>query len=478
MNSNPEIKMPHNLQSEQALLGSLMAHKDAFSYVDGLKPDHFFEAVHSRIFDAIYATLQKGDAVSALTIAPMFTDDETIVQIGGMGYFASLISGAATLFELVSLSKQVIDLSQRRASIEIGMSLINNACEVSYDQNFQELAASHLDDLTAVSMAGGNNRKTDYNFAESGGAVIEKLSRLYAGGTDPDAIPTGLTELDNLTGGLHRNEFAVLGGRPGMGKTAAGVQIAKNVSKAGQGVVYFSMEMAHDALMRRALSSRVWLPNKQISYNRVTIGKVDESELRWLTSAADEMRDYPIIIDDQTGLTPGEREAKARVFKSRFERHGKSLDLLVIDHLHQMHFPSARSETERYSRISTALMQMSKRLNCAVLCLAQLNRGPENRDDKRPTLADLRQSGTIEQDADVVLFAYRESYCVGQELAACKSHEQEADVRADLAECDNKLELIIAKQRNGPVGNINLFCDIGSNVIRDVDGSHLSEVAA
>ena len=469
---------PHNLHTEQAVLGSLLTYKNAFAHIGGLNADHFFESLHARIFDAAQSIFNEGGAVSALTIAPLFKNNKSMQQIGGDEYFSRLVSGAATMFELPDLAMQIIGLSQRRVSIDIAQTIIADATELDYSQSFSELIPGHLDNLTAVSVTGGGNRKTDYTFAESGAAVIEKLSRLYDGGVDPDAIPTGLSELDNLTGGLHRNELAVLGGRPGMGKTALGIQIAKNVSKAGQGVVYFSMEMAHDALTRRAVSSRVWLPNKQVSYNRITVGKVDETELRWLTSAASEMGNYPIIIDDQTGLTPGELEAKLRVYKSRFERSGKTLDLVVIDHLHQMHFPAAHSETERYSRISTALMQMSKRLNCAVLCLAQLNRGVEGRDDKRPGLADLRQSGTIEQDADIVLFAYRESYYVGQAFAKCQSMEQEADVRAALAECDNKIELIIAKQRNGPVGNINLFCDIGSNVIRDFDGSHLCEVAA
>ncbi len=471
-------KHPHNLQTEQAVLGALLSHKDAFAHIGGLNADHFFESLHARIFDAVQSIFKKGGAVSALTIAPLFKNDESIQQIGGREYFAGLASGAATLFELSSLAEQIIDLAQRRRSIDIAQSLITDAMEISYNEPFDKLAASHLDNLTTALVAGTGKRKTDWTLAESNVVVVDKLAALYEGGADMDAVSTGLRQLDDIIGGLHRSEFIVLGGRPGMGKTAVGVQIAQNVSGAGRGVAYFSMEMSHHALNRRLDSARLWMPQQQVSYNRITAGKVSKDELRWVVSAADETKNFPLIIDEAPGLTPGELEAKARVFKSRFERQGKALDLVVIDHMHLMHFPGARSETERFSNISTQLAEMSKRLKCAVLCLAQLNRGVENRDDKKPSLADLRQSGTIEQDADAVIFCYRESYYVGQELARCKSPEQEADVMADLAAYDNKIELIVAKQRNGPIGSETFFCDIGSNVIRDFHEAQISEVAA
>jgi replicative DNA helicase len=250
-----------------------------------------------------------------------------------------------------------------------------------------------------------------------------------------------------------------------MGKTALGVQIAMNVTERGGGVFYASLEMPCRALMQRVLSARVYTPERPISYSRIGCGQFDENEFRWLTSSAKEIQACPLIIDDGPGRSAPEIEALARVAKANLEAKGKSLDLVVVDHLHKMRHHGAGSKVQELTEISASLAEMAKRLHVPVLALAQLNRSVESRDDKRPTLADLRESGSIEQDADAVLFVYRPAYYVARQR--CRSVEDEADRIAELEETGNTLEVDVAKQRSGPIGTAKLWCDMASNVIRD-----------
>ncbi len=198
--------------------------------------------------------------------------------------------------------------------------------------------------------------------------------------------------------------------------------------------------------------------------------------MRWLESAAQEIRQWPLIVDDAAGLAAAEIEARAQIARSKFERGGKSLSLIVVDHIHKMRHQGATSKVSEYTEISARLAEMAKRLDCPVLALAQLNRGVEVRDDKRPQLADLRESGSIEQDADTVLFVYRQAYYL--ERRRCSDPGAEADRMADLTKVANQLELIIEKQRSGPIGTIDLWCDMASNVVRDPAELQNMEIAA
>jgi replicative DNA helicase len=274
-----------------------------------------------------------------------------------------------------------------------------------------------------------------------------------------------------MTGGMRRGELLILGGRPSMGKTALGAVIAANVTQSGRGVVYFSLEMPVGLLVPRFLSARVWGPaGPAVAYQRILRGAVSADEARWLKSASEDFSAWPLVIDDDAGLGVGEIEARSRVIASRMQAKGQSLDLVVVDHLHRMRVPNATSRVNELSAISAGLAEAAKRLNCPVLALAQLNRGVETRDDKRPTLADLRESGSIEQDADLVAFAYRPGYYL--ERQRCSNPADEADRLADMEREGHKLELLIAKQRSGPIGTVDLWCDLASNVVIDAADLH------
>ena len=255
-----------------------------------------------------------------------------------------------------------------------------------------------------------------------------------------------------------------------MGKTALAVQLAMNVAGAGGGVFYASLEMPTALLMPRLASAKLWTPgtNNCLHYQTILRGDLNPQEWRFVQSAADEMKAWPFIIDDAPGLNAPELEARAQVAKAKFERGGKSLDLVVVDHLHKMRHAGAQSKVTEYTEISSRLAEMAKRLDCPVLALAQLNRGVESRDDKRPQLADLRESGSIEQDADTVMFVYRPSYYLERERHS--NPAKEADRMAQAEKAAGKLELIIEKQRSGPIGTVELWCDVAANVVRDIMG--------
>ena len=457
---------PHNLEIEQALLGALLAHPDAWAHVAmSLRPEHFFEPIHARIFDAAATLHRQGSPVSPLTLKTYFEHDDSLTAIGGWTYLCSLASHAAPAAVVSEHGRLIRELAARRSVIALAGELADTAQDVRPGEGIGPVVAQAVTTLSSLVHGGSGERRTTYTLEEAGVDLIDRLAAIWQGQPDQDAIPTGLSALDALCGGLHRGEYTVLGGRPSMGKTALGVQIAMNVTERGGGVFYASLEMPCRALMQRVLSARVYTPERPISYSRVGCGQFDEDEFRWLTSSAKEIQAWPLIIDDGPGRSAPEIEALARVAKAKLEAKGKSLDLVVVDHLHKMRHHGAGSKVQELTEISASLAEMAKRLHVPVLALAQLNRSVESRDDKRPTLADLRESGSIEQDADAVLFVYRPAYYVARQR--CRSVEDEADRIAELEETGSTLEVDVAKQRSGPIGTAKLWCDMASNVIRD-----------
>jgi replicative DNA helicase len=239
-----------------------------------------------------------------------------------------------------------------------------------------------------------------------------------------------------------------------------------NVTEAGGGVAYFSLEMPEGLLSPRFVASKLWSPNRQsATYQALLNGQVSDLEASYARDAAEEMRNWPLYIEDEPGLTAAEIEARARVIASKLKAKGNSLDLVIVDHIHKCRHPGVQSKVAELTEISARLAEAAKRLNCPVIALAQLNRAVESREDRRPALSDLRESGAIEQDADLVAFVYREAYYLERQSFA--DYDREADRMADLMRCQNRMELIIAKQRSGPIGTVDLWVNMGCNVVRD-----------
>lgn len=473
--------LPSNLEVEQAVLGSLLSDSGLtyWPQVAGLlAPDHFAEPVHSRIFNAIATLCSAGKPATPLTLKSAFEKDETLQEIGGFVYLSRLMSSAVPLLSLRPHAELLRDLSARRVVIEAATKLIEDAGTVTVDETFRPTLANHVEAMQAL-FENGSTRKTTATLGEASAAMVERVKRIRNGEVDRNAIKTGIAAIDRLTGGLHRGEYVILGGRPSMGKTALACQLTYNVAERGAGVFYASLEMPVALLTPRLVSCRLWTPGtvSVVDYQRILRGAVNEVEMRWIESAAKEMKSWPYIIDDAPGLSAPELEARVQVAKSKLERSGRSLDLVVVDHLHKMRHPNTPSKVNEYTEISSRLAEMAKRLDCPVVALAQLNRGVESRDDKRPQLADLRESGSIEQDADTVMFVYRPAYYLDRKR--CSDASKEADRSAEAHEARNELELIVEKQRSGPIGSINLWCDMAANVVRDPNqSSDEMEIAA
>jgi replicative DNA helicase len=472
---------PSNIEIEQAVLGSLLSDTSLMYWpqVSGLlMPEHFSEPIHSRIYDAIATLTTAGKPASAMTLKNVFEKDETLKEIGGVVYLARLMTSAVPLLSLRPHAELLRDLHARRTVIEAAHKLIAEADSVPADETFRPVLASHVEAMQAL-FDNGATRKTTSTLAEASVAMVDRITRIRNGEIDRTAIKTGIAALDRVTGGLHRGEYVILGGRPSMGKTALACQLSYNVAEAGGGVFYASLEMPTQQLTPRLISCRLWtpgLPSAVVSYQRINHGSVSDTEMRWIESAAKEMKSWPLIIDDAPGLSAPELEARVQVAKSKMERNGKTLDLLIVDHLHKMRHPNTPSKVNEYTEISGRLAEMAKRLDCPVVALAQLNRGVESRDDKRPQLADLRESGSIEQDADTVLFTYRPAYYL--ERQRFTGAGAESNRMAELEAVKNKMELLIEKQRSGPIGTINLSCDMAANKVSDPNQFDEMEQAA
>lgn len=460
------------LEAEQAILGALLADASGsvwFQIGPSLKPDHFYEPVHARLFGIASRLLGSGKSATPITLRAELSGDGTLDQLGGMAFLANLVASAAPAVAIPSYVGLLRELAIRRTIIAAGSELAESASSVEPGESIRPALARHVEEMQRL-FDNGAERKTTYTAAEAGASLVDRIGRIRSGEVDRNAIKTAIPALDRQTGGLHRGEYVILGGRPSMGKTAVATQLAFNVAQRGGGVFYASLEMPVNLLMPRFASCHLWSADgaANVDYQRILRGALNDMEARWVSDVVAEMKPWPLIIDDAPGLAPSELEARARVAKSRMEQSGRSLDLVIVDHLHKMRQPGAQSKVAEYTEISARLAEMAKRLDCPVLTLAQLNRGVEYREDKRPQLADLRESGSIEQDADTVLFVYRPAYYLDrQQLSDPRAEDQRL---ADLAHSADSLELIIEKQRSGPIGTVYLWCDLASNTVRDPQG--------
>ena len=455
---------PRNLEVEQSLLGSLLVNNDTIALVRGIvNPAHFAEPLHARIYLAVCKMHDDGVDATALTVKPRFENDQTMIDLGGMLFLAGLVSCALPV-HATSYARQIRELADRRSLLAACDQLSEEAGDTADNGDYRKAAAEHVSTVSDL-LEGSTQRKHSYTLGEAATVVCDRLDRMASGEPDPNAIPTGIQALDDITGGLRRGNYVILAGRPSMGKTAVGVQLALNVAKAGHGVGYFSLEMPATSLTERCIANHLWMPETQIAYVDIANGRLDERQGRWVRQARDDVQALPLRIDDRPALTAAQVETQSRVWASSFQRDGKKLDLVLIDHLHKMTATEYTNPVQVFTHVSARLADLSKKLDCPVLALAQLNRGVESREDKRPLLSDLRESGAIEQDADVVIFAFRESYYLERHKG--KSFGDEADRLAMLSECQNQLELIIAKNRQGPIGTTNLWADMPCNVIRD-----------
>ncbi|HXW31050.1 MAG TPA: replicative DNA helicase [Xanthobacteraceae bacterium] len=454
---------PHNIEAEQALIGAILVNNEAYYRVsDFLEPRHFFEPTHQRIFELATTLIRAGKVASPVTLKTFLPPDADIAGLTLSQYLARLAAEATTVINALDYGRTISDLSLRRSLILIGEDMVNVAFDAPVDfspRSQIEDAERRLYELAEIGRYDGGFQR----FAAALTTAVDMAARAYQRDGQLSGIATGLEDLDRQMGGLQPSDLIILAGRPGMGKTALATNIAYNVARAWRseprpdgreetvngGIVgFFSLEMSAEQLATRIISEQT-----EIASYRIRRGEIDPGDFDRIAAVAREMQALPLYIDETGGLSIAQLAARARRLKRQ-----RGLDLLVIDYLQLLQGSTRRASEGRVqevTEITTGLKALAKDLNVPILALSQLSRQVENRDDKRPQLADLRESGSIEQDADVVMFVFREEYYLKNKEPRAGT-EEHFKWQAEMDAVHGKAEVIIGKQRHGPTGTIQL----------------------
>ena len=461
-NKNPADMVPHSIEAEQQLLGGILNNNDLFySLEDKIDSEHFFDPVHSRIFDVVSNRIKDGKLASAVTVNTFLTEDEGLRELGGSSYLAQLMASSVASSAIKDYSKLVYDLAIRRELIALGQEISSRAQSIKVDEQPEEQIILAEQNLYKIGDSGKS--ETGFkSFLKALNEAVQVANAAHHRDGNLAGISTGFIDLDKKMGGLHSSDLIILAGRPSMGKTSLATNIAYNIAKSfhkrenpdgssetidGGIVGFYSLEMSAEQLAVRILSETAEIPSEQIRR-----GDMTENEFRRFVEAAKSIESSPLYIDDTPALTIAQLASRARRLK---RTHG--LDALIIDYLQLVRAGSSRdNRVNEISEITQGLKAIAKELNIPVIALSQLSRQVENRDDKRPQLADLRESGSIEQDADVVLFVYREEYYKEREKPSDHDLEKMAIWQEEMDRLHGRAELILGKQRHGPIGTVEL----------------------
>ncbi|TQV80333.1 replicative DNA helicase [Denitrobaculum tricleocarpae] len=455
LSSDSFMDLPQNVEAEQGLLGAILANNQAYDRVaDFLAPDHFFEEPHRRIFEAAGHLINTGKRADAITLKAYFERDRALEHVGGAEYLAGLQTSFVTITGARDYGQTIYDAWLRRSLIDIGGNLQHESMAADLEHDGSQLAEQAMDELTGL-MESGQRDSNAADISTLLTRVAEQTDAIRRGEVPP-GLMTGLVDLDRMTGGFHGGELIILAGRPGMGKTALATKIAQNIGRRDEGhVAFFSLEMSEEAIARRIICETAGL-DYQSSLQR---DGLNDSDFERFKSAAQRLQGMNLHIDATPRLAPAMMHARSLGLQRR-----KGLSMIVVDHLG--HVKPPRSTGSRHldlGEITKALKATAKRLDVPVLLLCQLNRGVETREDKRPTMADLRESGHIEEDADAILLAYRDHYYAsrteptqneGENREKFESRELEWFDRIQTTK--NKGDVIVAKQRNGATGTVHL----------------------
>lgn len=467
LNENMRIP-PQSLEAEQALLGAILSNNKAMEKVsEFLRPEHFANPVHGKIYEAAQHFIERGRIADPITLKAIFESDDALKEVGGAAYLAKLAAASTTIINAGDYGKQIFDRYIRRQLIALGNDVVNDAFAVSVDKE----AIDQIEDVEKRLYHIATEGEQEGGPKEINQALKQSLEMVEHAMNAPDGlsgVTTGLVQMDRLLGGLHDSDLIILAGRPAMGKTAMATTLAFNAAqkfeednkKPGavkKSVAFFSLEMSAEQLATRILSAKA-----QVSSHLMRTGKLTGEQFDELAAGVSLLNKLPLYIDDTPGITVGAIRNRARRLKRDKE---KGLGLIVIDYL-QLLSSAGRSENrvQELSEMTRALKIMAKELNVPVLVLSQLSRLVEQRDNKRPQLSDLRESGSIEQDADIVMFVYREIYYLENDVPKRHLNEtpekfalRQAEWEAKKEEIRNLGEAIISKQRHGPVGTVKLF---------------------
>ena len=456
-------QLPYDVDIEQALLGAILVDNYSLERVSALlKPEHFYDPLHQRLFDAIERMWAKGHAVTPLTLKSLMEQDAGLAEVGGQAYLVSLARAAPALPNVKDYARILADLAMRRELIRIGEDIVNTA----YEAPLELAPAAQIDEAEkALYRVAERSRfgEGPLGFDVALSQAVHQAEQALARGGHISGVASGFTDLDSLLGGLHPSDLLIVAGRPGMGKTALATNMAFHAArlwakdradqaepKRGAPVLLFSLEMAASQLSARILSEQT-----EIEMRKIRTGRFSDPEWDRFVQTAQALGDLPLYIDDTGGISIAQIAARARRMKRE-----KQIGLIVIDYL-QLVEPSSRrfeNRVQEISDVTKGLKALAKELSVPVMALSQLSRGVDNRDDKRPILSDLRESGSIEQDADVVMFVYREEYYLQSREPEVGTSEH-ADWLEKMERVHNRAEILVEKHRHGPTNKVELFFD-------------------
>ena len=458
-------ELPNNIEAEQSVIGSILVSNDIFDDVSPIiNYTKFYDPIHQKIFLAIENLISKGMLANPITLKNYFENDKSLIELEGHEYLVKITKFSTSLRQAIEYAKIIYDMHVRRELIKISEATIDNASNKNIDlpgEKIIEDSEKLLFDLAER----GSFSKSFVKFDIALNQTIEMASRAFKSTEGIVGVPTGLTDLDDRLGGLHNQDLVIIGGRPSMGKTALATNIAfhaaKNIQDKGlkSSVAFFSLEMSSEQLSTRILSEQ-----SRIKSNDIRRGKISEEQFDKFIETSKNISELPLYIDETPAISIAAISNRARRIKRLF-----GCELVVVDYIQLMRATNIRNEgrVQEISEITQGLKAIAKELNVPVLAVSQLSRAVEQRDDKKPQLSDLRESGSIEQDADVVMFVYREAYYLERKEPRPATVEH-AEWQVNMNEISNLAEIMISKQRHGPTGNIKVEFESMFTKFRDI----------
>jgi replicative DNA helicase len=461
-------ELPNNIEAEQSVIGSILVSNDILDDVSPIiNYTKFYDPIHQKIFLAIENLISKGMLANPITLKNYFENDKNLIELEGHEYLVKITKFSTSLRQAIEYAKIIYDMHVRRELIKISETTIDNASNKNIDlpgEKIIEDSEKLLFDLAER----GSFSKSFIKFDAALNQTIEMASRAFKSTEGIVGVPTGLTDLDDRLGGLHNQDLVIIGGRPSMGKTALATNIAfhaaKNIQDKGlkSSVAFFSLEMSSEQLSTRILSEQ-----SRIKSNDIRRGKISEEQFDKFIETSKNISELPLYIDETPAISIAAISNRARRIKRLF-----GCELVVVDYIQLMRATNIRREgrVQEISEITQGLKALAKELNVPVLAVSQLSRAVEQRDDKKPQLSDLRESGSIEQDADVVMFVYREAYYLERKEPRPATVEH-AEWQNKMNEISILAEIMIGKQRHGPTGNIKVEFEAMFTKFRDIQTS-------
>lgn len=478
-------QLPNNIEAEQIIIGALLNNNEYIDKViDFLKSEHFYMPIHQKIYNSILKFVEKGVIANPITLKSFFEKEEVLLDAGvtSFEYLVKLAANAQIIVDITALAKAIYELAIRRQLIEIGEDVVNEAHQEDIDGSINKRIEKVEQRLFNLASYGDNK----YGFNQLKSAVLEALHRVKLAkerGGGVSGVPTKFIDLDKMTGGLQDSDLIIIAARPSMGKTALAINIAINAAENFQeeyrslnknkfsdqnntqakSVGFISLEMSSEQIATRILAIKTGIDS-----GKIRIGMINKDEFNKLTQESSKLSSIPIYMDDTPALSISAIRTRVRRMKRQ-----QNLGLLVIDYLQLIRGSGAVKDGNRVQEIgeiSQGLKAIAKELNIPVVALSQLSRAVESREDKKPLLSDLRESGNIEQDADIVMFIYREEYYLSRKAPI--ESEKNLEWQEHLNKVKNTAEIIIAKQRNGPVGSCTLRFDMTTTIFTNLDRVH------